>query len=87
MRMLIDAEPSEPYPPTTVCDLITARQRALYKRYWALQQVVREDGGTMVEDVCMDTINDELEFLVELAHSYLAQLQATTQALRESVPA
>jgi hypothetical protein len=71
----------ERYPVVSLCDLICARQRELFGRYSAIRQVCSEDGGTVVEDVQLGSIVDELDVLADFARAELDRLSATPTSL------
>jgi hypothetical protein len=56
----------------TVCDLLCARQRELFSRYQAIHKVCRED-PTIVEDILLASLIEELDVHVELAHTWLSE--------------
>ena len=72
---------------TSICQLITARQRELWSRCEALQRVCQEDGGSLAEDVQLSALIDELDFIMELSKAYLEHLQETHRTdLTRAVP-
>lgn len=59
----------------SLCALITGRQRELYSRFTELQQAIQEDGGTVVDDVQLAGLIDELDVWTEVGKCWLSELQ------------